>query len=161
MDLNGTLMSADREIAQVIHNKVKPLLRSIMPLYFDEGHDNILGWLEQRAVDKHRINARLLNKALRLTTAEDVEAVLKVHGATITDNFWFREEGSNLTYDDVRFKENIFDKLALYGDPDSFNHPESATPELCAFILNGVKLMKDQILVTEIKMQEDQGMGLS
>ena len=130
MDLNGTLMSADREIAQVIHNKVKPLLQSIMPLYFDEEHDSILGWLEQRAVDKHRINARLLKKALRLTTAEDIEVVLKVHGATITDNCWFREAGSNLAYDDVKFKENMFDKLALYGDPDSFNQPESATPEL-------------------------------
>ncbi len=130
MDLSGTLMSADQEIAKVTHNKVEPLLQPLMPLYFDEEHDNILGWLEYRAIDRRRTNARLLKKALRLTTAEDVEVVLKVHGATITDDYWFQEEGSNLTYDEVKFKSNMFDKLALYGDPDSFNHPASATPEL-------------------------------
>ena len=129
MNLNGTLMSADIEVAKIENGNVIPINKSFMPLYLQRAND-FEGWLIDRAIDKHRTNSRLLKKALRLTTAEDAEVVLKVHGATITDNFWFREEGSNLAYDDVKFKENMFDKLALYGDPDSFNHPESATPEL-------------------------------
>jgi hypothetical protein len=60
--------------------------------------------------------------------------VLKVKAATITDTYWIKPEGSGLTYDDVRFKENMFAGLALYGDPDSFNNwhgnGNAHTPEL-------------------------------
>ena len=129
MILNGMLMSADIAVAKIENGIVIPIHKKLMPLYLQRAND-FEGWLAGRAVDKHRTNSRLLKKALRLTTAEDVEVVLRVHGATITDNYWFRETGSNLTYNEVKFKENMFDKLALYGDPDSSNHPESATPEL-------------------------------
>lgn len=129
MTLNGMLMSADMEVAKIENGTVMPVHEPLMPLYLQRVND-FEGWLKGRAIDKHRTNSRLLKKALRLTAAEDVEVVLKVHGATITDNYWFRKAGSNLTYNDVKFKENMFDKLALYGDPDSFNYPEAATPEL-------------------------------
>jgi hypothetical protein len=55
---------------------------------------------------------------------------LKVNASTITGNYWIREINSTLEYKDVLFKENIFDKLALYGDPDSFNYDFKPTPEL-------------------------------
>ena len=41
MHLSGTLMSADQEIAKVTYNKVEPLLQPLMPLYFDEEHDDM------------------------------------------------------------------------------------------------------------------------
>ena len=59
-----------------------------------------------------------------------MDAVLRVHAATITDTYWFCPEGESLTYADVRFRENQFATLALKGDPDSFNKPYSRTPEL-------------------------------
>lgn len=62
-------------------------------------------------------NSRLLKKALRLVERDDISTVLAVNAVTITDNYWFQEERSPLTWEDVRFKENLFDNLALRGDP--------------------------------------------
>lgn len=80
--------------------------------------------------DSHRANSRLLKKALRLAERDDISTVLSVNAVTITDNYWYRPEGSALAWEDVRFKENLFDRLALCGDPDSFSQRPSRTPEL-------------------------------
>ena len=146
MKINGCLMSKDIIIADICDGIVIPVNDDLLPLHFKNG-GGLINWLEGRAIDTHRTNSRLLKKALRLTAADDIEVVLKVNAATITDTYWIRPEGSFLTYDDVRFKDNIFDKLALYGDPDSFNNGggHSHTPELtntgsfekCWSIING------------------------
>ena len=91
-------------------------------------------WLASRAIDNRRPNARLLKKALRLTEKDDISTVIHVNGATITDNYWIREIGSNLIYDDVKFSDDYFSNLALKGNYDSFNRAanskRSKTPEL-------------------------------
>jgi len=127
--LNGEIMSRDKLIATVRDGLITESDAALLPLFLKRTGD-VAGWLADRAVDSHRTNSRLLKKALRLTTADDIEVVLKVHAATITDTYWFRQGGSGLEYEDVRFKVNYFDKLALRGDPDSFNLPYSPTPEL-------------------------------
>ena len=76
------------------------------------------------------MNSRLLKKALRLKAVDDVQTALAVNAATVTDRYWFRAENSSAVYDDIRFKENYFDQLALRGDPDSFSREPSRTPEL-------------------------------
>jgi len=127
--LNGKIMSKDRVIAVVRDGLISEADISLLPLFLKRTGD-LAGWLTGRAIDAHRTNSRLLKKALRLTAANDIEIVLKVNAATITDTYWFRQDGSSLKYEDVRFKVNYFDKLALRGDPDSFNQPYSPTPEL-------------------------------
>jgi hypothetical protein len=122
-------MSKDKVIATVREGLITASDPALLPLFLKRTGD-VEGWLKSRAIDAHRTNSRLLKKALRLTAADDAEIVLKVNAATITDTYWFREKGSGIQYEDVRFKENYFDKLALFGDPDSFNQPYSATPEL-------------------------------
>lgn len=131
MGLNGALMSQDSPIAQVRDGLITDFDSRRIPLYLLKTRD-LSGWLESRAIDSHRTNSRLLKKALRLSASDDLEAVLRVHGATITDTYWFRPEGETVCYDEVKFSENLFDKLALQGDPDSFNQLplDSRTPEL-------------------------------
>ena len=146
MGFNGYLMSRDIIVADIRDNIVMPVNNNLLPLHFMSGY-GLISWLEGRAIDAHRTNSRLLKKALRLTTADDVEVVLKVNAATLTDTYWLKPENSSLLYEDVRFKDNIFDKLALYGDPDSFNDGNGRyhTPELtntgsfekCWSIVNG------------------------
>ena len=91
-------------------------------------------WLETRAIDSHRANSRLLKKALRLAEKDDVSTVAHVNAATITDNYWIRAIGSELTYDDIKFSDDYFSNLALKGNYDSFNRAASSnksrTPEL-------------------------------
>ncbi|MEA4912549.1 MAG: hypothetical protein VB092_08090 [Oscillospiraceae bacterium] len=129
MELNGSVMSRDTEVAKVENGDIVSFDESRLPLYLRRTKD-VTGWLASRAIDAHRTNSRLLKRALRIRSSDDLETVLRVNAATITDAYWFREQGSALTYADVVFKENLFDKLALYGDADSFNNPYSPTPEL-------------------------------
>jgi len=123
------LMSRDKMIARVKGDVFLPKHKDKLPFYLQRTGD-FVGWLESRAIDKHRTNSRLLKKALRLTTAADSEIVIKNNAVSITDTYWVKGKDSELTYEDVRFKTNLFDKLALYGDPDSFNLEGGRTPEL-------------------------------
>ena len=127
--LNGEIMSGNKCVATVRNGLLTESDIALLPLYLKRTGD-VENWLRGRAIDAHRTNSRLLKKALRLIAADDIEVVLKVNAANLTDTYWFRMEKSGLAYEDVRFTANYFDSLALYGDPDSFNQPYSPTPEL-------------------------------
>lgn len=127
--ITGTLMSEDRPIATVKNGIITGSDDALLPLYLKRTKD-VEGWIASRAIDPHRTNSRLLKKALRLRTTDDVQTALAVSAATVTDCYWFKPEGSTAVYEDIRFKENYFDQLALRGDPDSFSRKPSRTPEL-------------------------------
>lgn len=127
--LNLMIMSKDKCVARYTEGKLEILNKTILPLYLNRT-EHVEGWLEQRAIDRHRTNSRLLKKALRLENKDDISTVLHFNAATITDTYWVKSLDSALTYADVRFRENYFDMLALRGDPDSFNRQPSRTPEL-------------------------------
>jgi len=116
-------------VGGVRHGRLVECDRARLPLFLQRTGD-VEAWLRGRAIDAHRSNSRLLKRALRIAQGDDLDAVLRVHAATITDAYWFCAEGEALTYDDVRFKENPFAALALRGDPDSFNKNYAPTPEL-------------------------------
>ena len=122
-------MSEDKVIAAVKNGEITDCDKMLLPLYLKRTKD-LEGWLASRAIDSHRTNSRLLKKALRLRVADDAQTALAVNAATVTDRYWFRPEGSTAVYEDIRFKENYFDSLALRGDPNGFSHKPSRTPEL-------------------------------
>ena len=129
MRLNGEIRSRDMTVGVVRDGLLTRWDETLLPLYLQKTKD-VEAWLCGRAIDAHRTNSRLLKKALRVGSTDDLAAVLRVHAATITDTYWFCLDGEHLCYGDVRFKENHFAALALNGDPDSFNKPYSHTPEL-------------------------------
>ena len=129
MTISGKIMSKDKIVAVVENGLITSLDANLAPLYLKRTKD-VEGWLASRAIDTHRANSRLLKKALRLKVYDDAKTALAVNAATITDNYWFCEDGSDLKFNDVKFTENAFDKLALFGDPNSFNNKPSRTPEL-------------------------------
>ena len=130
---NYEILSENILVAVWQDNKLTVYNETFLPLYLRK-IQNADMWLETRAIDSHRANSRLLKKALRLTEKDDISTVIHVNGATITDNYWIREIGSNLTYDDVKFSDDYFSNLALKGNYDSFNRAanskRSKTPEL-------------------------------
>lgn len=128
-NITGTLMLEDRIVATIVNGMITEFNDDLLPLYLKRTK-NVEGWIAARAIDPHRTNSRLLKRALRLRTTDDVNTALAVNAATITDRYWFKPEGSNDVYEDIRFKENYFDQLALRGDPDSFSCKPSRTPEL-------------------------------
>lgn len=135
MDFNGYLMSGDRKVARIEKGRLSPLDKAHMPLYL-VSYDDLEGWLEGRAIDRHRPNSRILKKVLRLTDSSDLAAVLRAHGATITDNYWVLRSEESLTYDQVRFSEDSFAEVALTGSFSSFSKQysdrelSSGSPEL-------------------------------
>lgn len=128
-NLNGSLMLEDRIIATIKNGSIVESNYTMLPLYLKRTQ-NVEGWIASRAIDEHRTNSRLLKKALRLHQTDDLSTALAVNAATITDRYWFKPEGSQTIYEDIKFKSNYFDTLALRGDPDSFSHRPSRTPEL-------------------------------
>ena len=130
---NYEILSGNTVVAVWKNNELNTINQDLLPLYLRK-IQNADTWLETRAIDSHRANSRLLKKALRLTDKDDISTVIHVNGATITDNYWIREIGSNLTYDDVKFSDDYFSNLALKGNYDSFNRAanskRSKTPEL-------------------------------
>lgn len=162
MHLNGTILSRDRIIGTVRDGLLVSFDSERLPLYLLRTKD-VEGWLRDHAIDAHRTNSRLLKRALRIGSTDDLDAVLRVHAATITDTYWFRMDNENLSYEgDVRFRENMFASLALHGDPNAFNLPYSPTPELtnigsyekCWRLKNGkwqmIKQEKDAERFTEL-----------
>jgi hypothetical protein len=124
------LLSKDVSVAEIVGGELRPLLLERLPLALRRTGD-VRAWLESRAIDGHRTNSRLLKRALRLEHKDDLTAVLAVNAATITDNYWVKPLVDEATrYEDVRFKVNLFDNLALTGNVNSFDQPPSRTPEL-------------------------------
>ena len=127
------ILSGETLVAVWQDSKLTVVNEALLPLYLKKIQNADL-WLETRAIDSHRANSRLLKKALRLVEKDDISTVVHVNGATITDNYWIREIGSNLTYNDVKFSDDYFSNLALKGNYDSFNKAanskRSKTPEL-------------------------------
>ncbi len=130
---NYEILSGNTLVAIWQDHKLDVLNENLLPLYLKK-IKNADMWLETRAIDSHRANSRLLKKALRLAEKDDISTVVHVNAATITDNYWIREIGSPLTYDDVKFSNDYFSNLALKGTYDSFNRAANSkhtrTPEL-------------------------------
>ena len=92
-----------------------PLDKTRMPLFLAAG-GQLEYWLVSRAIDHRRPNARILKKVLLLSDASDLAAVLRVHGAKVTDDYWVRAESeSSLSWRDVAFSEDTFAEIALTG----------------------------------------------
>lgn len=127
------IMNRDEYVAKWENQVFTLLNKGLAPLYLVRT-GNVDHWLETRAIDKHRPNSRLLKKALKLTERDDISTVISVNALTITDNYWIKSLGSNLSYKDVRFDNDFFANLALYGGYDSFNRAANSkhnrTPEL-------------------------------
>ena len=123
------VLSQDTVVARYIKNQLEIVCPNLIPLYLKRTR-NLEKWLAERAIDSHRTNSRLLKRMLRLQEKDDVNTVLAVHAATITDTYWVKPLNSKLTYEEVRFKSNDFAEVALNGDSSGFNIPFQHTPEL-------------------------------
>ncbi len=118
----GYVMSGDDIVALIKDDIVTVIDKQKCP-YFLINVSNIEEWLRDRALDTTRGHSRSLRRVLNMTTETDAEIVLRFHGATITDNYWIKdEENEELSYSDVRFKTDQLFRLALSGAASDLNH---------------------------------------
>ena len=73
----------------------------------------------------------MLKRASGLSlTASDFDSAMRSNAACITDNFWVRREGEELTWEDVKFRDDRYYRMALASDNSVFQGKPSRTPEL-------------------------------
>ena len=127
--LTGSLMMADIEVARFNNGELTWIDEERAPLYIARTH-NISGFLASRAVDSSRTNARVLKKIMDIHGEADDMVALYSHGATITDNYWFRARGSKLRYQDIAFESDLYSDVALNGSMYIYNKKSKLSPEL-------------------------------
>lgn len=132
--MNGYLMHKN-DVVSRIENDIVLDESALLPLQLRKGV-SIEGWLVGRAIDRHRTNSRLLKKVLRITDTSDIATVLRAHAATVTDNYWYKTDGEEITYKDILFNDDSLADIALFGDFESISSVEkldvqhSRSPEL-------------------------------
>lgn len=134
-DFKGCIMSGDTPVARFEGRQVVPILPERVPLCFRRGGD-LEDWLANRAIDRHRTHSRVLKRLLRLRDTSDLSTSLRVHGATVTDNYWVRTDGETISWDRILFSKDYFADVALRCSIDDFTREfsqselEMPTPEL-------------------------------
>lgn len=146
--LQGTLMSGNTPVALIESGEISKVIEpSLIPLHFLFAEDpSLKSWLRQRSLDTSRTNSRFVLRELDSDKADITQIVLSVNAATITDNFWIRENGSEKTYEQTRFHQDHLAKVALLGSsagiviPPNHHSPELTnigTFEKCWHLENG------------------------
>lgn len=129
--ITGHIMSGDTPVARFDGRQVTPILKDRVPLCFRRGGD-LIDWLEHRAIDRHRTNSRVLKRILRLGDASDLSTTLRVHGATVTDDYWVRMDGEDVAWNQIVFSKDYFADVALRCNVNDFtkefSHQQLHTP---------------------------------
>lgn len=131
--LQGTLMSGNTPVALIESGEISKVIEpSLIPLNFLFAEDpSLKSWLRQRSLDTSRTNSRFVLRELDSDKADITQIVLSVNAATITDNFWIRENGSEKTYEQTRFHQDHLAKVALLGSSAGIVvPPDHRSPEL-------------------------------
>ena len=131
--LQGTLMSGNTPVALIESGEISKVIEpSLIPLHFLFAEDpSLKSWLRQRSLDTSRTNSRFVLRELDSDKADITQIVLSVNAATVTDNFWIRENGSEKTYEQTRFHQDHLAKVALLGSSAGIVvPPDHRSPEL-------------------------------
>ena len=124
----GYILNEDNVCAEIKDDKVKSFTE-LAPLYIKNG-GNFLEWISDRSADLNRSYMRNILSHLRIPVKSERESVEYVNAVSLTDTYWIRETNSPLSFEDVKFTDNIFFKASLSGDPDIFSKSRDTTPEL-------------------------------
>ncbi len=128
LSLSGYIMMSDEIVAKYNNGNLVYLNEKKAPLYIVRTK-NIEEYFRSRTIDLTRPNARILLKFLNIQNKESIIS-LYAHGATITDNYWFKPLGSKLKYKDVSFNSDAFADLALKGQIPQLRALGSPSPEI-------------------------------
>ena len=127
-NFTGYIMREDVVCAAVEENNITDI-QSFAPLQIQKRGD-FDEWLEDRSADLNRSYMRNILKHLRLSVTDGVSAVKYVHAASLIDTFWIKGKNTELKYSDIVFRNDLYFKAALAGDPDLFSKDRVHTPEV-------------------------------
>lgn len=128
-EFTGSIMMEDTEVARFITGVCVYKDDRLCPLFIKRT-SNISAYLESRAIDRNRTNARLLKKVLNISDNDDAVISLYAYGASITDNYWFKVSGSKLRYKDIAFQYDYYNDIALKGEILLYPKSPKHSPQL-------------------------------
>lgn len=116
------LLAGDRVCARFENGSLTIIDEQFAPLYLSDFQK----WVESRSISVQRgFTSRSIKKASGISaTADAFITSMKYNCACITDNYWVRECGSDLTYKDVNYDnyDGRMAKLALGIDSDPYSY---------------------------------------
>ena len=127
-ELTGNLMSGDEVVASFNCGILTYIDNDKAPLLIKRTQ-NLSAYLSKRIFDESRQNTRLLKKTMSIKEKDPVMIALLVHGAALTDNYWFKARGSRLHYQDIIFSD-IYADTALKGIIYPLRRISRLSPEL-------------------------------
>lgn len=128
---SGFIMNKDIPSVRVDRNKVTSVINPTLSPYYIRRTKDFRSWVMNRSIDSHRTNSRILRKMLRLKNPDTLDVSMKFKCRSITDSFWFKEDGNNLSYNDLMFNDDSLKDVALLGRFDSLEVPQDMmSPEL-------------------------------
>ncbi|ELC8423358.1 hypothetical protein G6Z12_13570 [Clostridium perfringens] len=132
--INGELMHKNTLVAKIVDDDLQVINEKMLPSYFKLG-GNLRHWLENRCIDMHRRNSRILRKMLSIKTTNEIEVVLFAHAHTLTDNYWIRLSSElDLKYEDIAYSKDLLFNTAISGDTSKWDEflelSNHLTPEL-------------------------------
>jgi len=122
-------MSGDNVVAEIANDTVTVTDEKRCPFYL-MNHSAIRSWLERRSLDISRSHARALLNIKGLSYADEAVIALSVHGATVTDNYWIKPDGEDISYNGVTFKDNDSFAVAFLGDITGQEKNTRPSPQL-------------------------------
>jgi len=122
-------MSGDNVVAEIANDTVTVTDEKRCPFYL-MNHSAIRSWLERRSLDISRSHARALLNIKGLSYADEAVIALSVHAATVTDNYWVKTDGEDISYQDVSFQNNDSFAIAFIGDITGQEKNTRPSPQL-------------------------------
>jgi len=133
-NFTGYLMYKDKKVAEIKDTElVKSLDDNLLPVIMINKNAGALeAWLQTRAIDTHRANARHVRRRLSVKSEIPKEIVIKARAISITDSYWLKWMDEDVTYSEVRSRlSDGLNTIALYGNATEINFKDvDISPEL-------------------------------
>ena len=129
LSLTGYVMSGNIKVAEFDRGVLININNELAPLVIKRTH-SLEKFLQLRTIDMSRTNARLLKKALNITTNEDYELSLYNYALTVSDDYWFKPKHSKLKYNNIHLNDDSCYETSLKGDTTFFPCKPRLSPEL-------------------------------
>ena len=130
--MNYVVMTGDKRVAlyEPDNNGFNIIDEALCPLFLKRT-GNFVRWIEERAIDRERVNSRMLKKAHGLSrTASDFDTAIRYNAVSITDNFWVMKDDEDLSWSDVKIEDDFYFRMAIASDDKAFSSEPGKTAEL-------------------------------
>lgn len=118
------LMAKDVPVLEISQGKCRVIKRELLPFSLRKDKmtlEDFYGtWVNSRAIQLSRTNSKMILNSMRVPQTNAFKICQTCHGASLSDMYWFKEDGEELDWKDVSLFRNDISRAmastALVGD---------------------------------------------